>query len=331
MYISKKPTLAECLDAYLRHSEGKSGYRVVKIIVNTLNKFFGRITVEKLTVRDIVKYCESRPIADNTLRRELSVLHAALAVAIKKGLIEKIDDVTGDYTPEFHRLKRLMSAIIDQKPGTTKRTIYPTETQVASILEHMEEPYKSIAWLCYHLAYRNSEVLKLQWYEVDLVGKEIRLDKTKNGKGRTTFLYPEVDAYLNRIYSERLARGDADNIQLEYVFGGRKKVSYSALYKYWNLACQKAGFGTTFHIHDLRRLGSRYLQEVKKFPADLVRDHYLGNSNSVMQSVYNSRSDDSARMFKQLATDEQKKTVEIPAEMFEMFKAFMMKSMNAAA
>jgi integrase len=144
--------------------------------------------------------------------------------------------------------------------------------QYLAVLKHLPEAMRPIVTFAYVTGWRiNSEVLPLQWRQVDLAAGEVRLDPgtTKNGEGRVFYLTPELQALL------QAQRDRADEIQrdlsmiVQHVFfhqpamkdgslGMRagKGISGHGFYQAWRRARSKAGCPGSIP-HDFRRTAIR--------------------------------------------------------------------------
>ena len=109
------------------------------------------------------------------------------------------------------------------------------ERLLAFLPEHLRAPVT----FSYHTGWRlQSEVLPLQWQQVDLEAGTVRLEvgTTKNKDGRLIYLMGELKALLLGLWQDRQARGSS----CPWIFPYREK----RLLRYkrsWATTCQKAG------------------------------------------------------------------------------------------
>jgi integrase len=112
----------------------------------------------------------------------------------------------------------------------------------------------------------NSEILTLQWRQVDLRAGEVRLDpgSTKNREGRVFPLTTELRKMLQRRLDARDSL-QADGLICPWVFfrlvadgrhGPKRPVPIRAYKKSWKTACRAAGCPARIP-HDLRRTAVR--------------------------------------------------------------------------
>ena len=123
---------------------------------------------------------------------------------------------------------------------------------------HLPEAIRAVVRLAYITGWRiPSEVLPLQWRQVDFEAGQIRLDAgtTKNNEGR---VFPMTAALRNVLEQQRQER---DRLRLErgtlcpWVFH-RNGVPITTFTKAWKAACTRAGCPGRIP-HDLRRTAVR--------------------------------------------------------------------------
>ena len=144
--------------------------------------------------------------------------------------------------------------------------------QYRAVLAHLPEGMQPVVTFAYVTGWRiNSEVLPLQWRQVDLRVGEVRLDPgtTKNREGRVFYLTPELLQLLKQ------QRATADEIQRErnmivqHVFFHRqltkagalgelagRRISDCGFYQAWRRAREAAGCPGSIP-HDFRRTAIR--------------------------------------------------------------------------
>ena len=194
-----------------------------------------------------------QPVSAAELNRELTTLKRMFSLAVQAAKLH--------YKPHFPMLRE----------NNVRKGFFERD-QYLAVLKHMPEAMRPIVTFAYVTGWRiNSEVLPLQWRQVDLPAGEVRLDPgtTKNGEGRVFYLTPELQALL------QAQRDRADEIQrdvamiVQHVFfhqpamkdgslGLRagKGISPHGFYQAWRRARTKAGCPGSIP-HDFRRTAIR--------------------------------------------------------------------------
>ena len=144
--------------------------------------------------------------------------------------------------------------------------------QYEAILKKLPPYLRPAVTFAYVTGWRTgSEVLPLEWRQVDLVAGEVRLEPgtTKNREGRTFYLTAELKELLEaqRKLASRIER-DRDMIVQhvffhsektragEFVAWAGKRIAYAGFYHAWCRARVKAGCPASIP-HDLRRTAIR--------------------------------------------------------------------------
>lgn len=194
-----------------------------------------------------------QPVSAAELNRELTTLKRMFSLAVQAAKLH--------YKPHFPMLRE----------NNVRKGFFERD-QYLAVLKHLPEAMRPIVTFAYVTGWRiNSEVLPLQWRQVDLTAGEVRLDPgtTKNGEGRVFYLTPELQALL------QAQRERADEIQrdlsmiVQHVFfhqpamkdgslGLRagKGVSAHGFYQAWRRARVKAACPGSIP-HDFRRTAIR--------------------------------------------------------------------------
>lgn len=131
------------------------------------------------------------------------------------------------------------------------RTGFLEEADVAKVLPLLPRDLAHVVEFAWITSWRvASEVLQMEWRQIDFDGGEVRLDPgtTKNKQGR---VFP-MNADLRRILDERKAI-KKDGQRLVFTRKGQPIVS---MHKAFRAACKEAGVGDRI-LHDLRRSAIR--------------------------------------------------------------------------
>ena len=247
-------TFEEARDDFLndRRLNGRGPFAKLEgRIANHLTPFFGGWRMTHIAAADVRTYTMRRKdagAANGTINRELTILKRMFSLAIQgEKLLRK---------PHIPMLRE-----------ENVRTGFFEREQYESLLRHLPDDIRPVIEFAYVTGWRvNSEVLPLQWHQVDLRAGEVRLapGTTKNREGR---VFP-LTAELQELFGRRLAVHEslqADGLICPWVFfrmvgqgrGGTKRpVPIRAFKKAWKTACRKAGCPARIP-HDLRRTAVR--------------------------------------------------------------------------
>jgi integrase len=267
------------------HDFEANGKRSLAVVERRIRKhlqpyFVGRRLIG-ITTADVTAYVAKR-------QRDTIVTRQARCIKRTDGTSEEVPEVrrsvsNAEINRELQILKRIFSLAIESGRIATKPTIrmlreaparagFFEPEQYTSVLAKLPEELRPIITFAYITGWRiPSEVLPLQWRQVDFAAGEVRLDAgtTKNGEGRVFPMSAELRTLLQgqRAEHERLQKAG----QLEpWVFfrmvakgrgGPRESRPILAFNKAWNAACRLAGCPGRIP-HDLRRTSVRNLVRV---------------------------------------------------------------------
>lgn len=219
-----------------------------KIVITRLKPAFGKMAVSTIRPKHIAKFIESRQAAgaaNATINRDLSMLRRAFSIAFTKGTIGSIP-----FPIKTLAENNVRKGFFEHAEYVRLRAALPAHV-------------KPILTFGYYTGCRLGEILGLQWSQIDLLGRMIRLEpgETKNDEARIIPLQVE-DLYQTLA----ILRADRDEHfpTFPWVFsrGGKRILD---IRKAWDGACEAAGLwdAATKHptrlFHDLRRSGVRNL------------------------------------------------------------------------
>ena len=237
-----------------------------------LKPFFGNRRMASITTADIREYIDSR-------QKETTVLRKAFTFTARDGTPRHVPEQrrtiagvsNGEINRELTALKRMFNLAIQagkliQKPHIpllkehNVRVGFFEREQFLAVLAHLPEPVRPAATFAYLTGWRiDSEVLPLEWRQVDFSAGEVRLDpgKTKNGEGRTFPMTRELREVLEqqRAITENLQRQLKVVCPRVFHRSGRPIKSFRVAFR---SACKEAGCPGRV-LHDFRRTAVRNL------------------------------------------------------------------------
>jgi integrase len=236
--------LAEGLLCDYRANERKSVERVEDALGHVL-PFFGPLPAIQVTSAHVTAYQAKRQeqkAANATINRELAALKRMFSLA--------------QHAERIHRAPYI--AMLREQ---NVRVGFFEEDQYESVRGHLPVYAQPVVTVAYITGWRvRSEVLTLQWRQVDFKTGTVRLEPgtTKNGEGRVFHMTPELRACLEaqRAATTALER-ERDQI-IPWVFHrqGRRLKGFR---KAWRTACTTAGLPGRI-LHDFRRTAVRNLE-----------------------------------------------------------------------
>lgn len=214
-------------------------------IVKHLNPFFGGRRMSAITTADVRAFIASRQDANASsaeINRELAIVKRAYRLAAKAGTLL--------YVPDVPMLRE-----------NNIRQGFFERDELEMVREELPEPLRPVVTFAYLTGWRTqSEILPLQWPQVDQRVKTIRLEPgtTKNTEGRTFpyGLLPELNVTIEKQWTEheRLKR---DGVICPFVFQreGRPVRDFKGS---WKKAVEAVGVPGKLR-HDFRRTAVRNL------------------------------------------------------------------------
>ena len=181
-----------------------------------------------------------KPVSNAEINRELQTLKRIFNLAIENGRLL--------HRPYVPLLKE-----------SAPRSGFLEPEQMAEVLAHIPGPARAVAQFAYVTGWRiPSEVLKLEWRQVDFDANEIRIDPgvTKGGEGRVFPMTPDVRKLLEAQRAQRDAL-KKHGIVCPYVFQRNGK-PITSIIKAFKAGCRAAGYPGRIP-HDLRRSAVRNL------------------------------------------------------------------------
>ncbi len=259
------------------------------------NKKRSYSVVERRIRLHLARHFSRRRMADvatSDIRAYINMRQTENSVLVRKARTVTLPDGTAQSTPEERRcasnaeinrelahLKRMYSLAIQagkllNRPyipmlrENNTRTGFFEREQYESVVKHLPEAIQPIITFAYITGWRvASEILPIEWRNVDFDAGEVRLDAgtTKNGEGRTFPMTSELRTLLEARKAERDAakqRGILTPLVFFRLVRQRteqpKAKAITSFLRAWKSACRAAGCPDRIP-HDLRRTAVRNL------------------------------------------------------------------------
>jgi integrase len=245
-----------------------------------LTPFFGGRRMAAITTADVRRYIAQRLAATTIVRRAHDVKRPDGTVRHIPEQQRTIASVSNaEINRELTLLKRMFTLAMEAEKllhrpkipmlkERNTRTGFFEPAQFAAVRSHLPAPLAAMAEFSYITGWRvPSEVLVLEWRQVDFGAGEIRLDphQTKNGEGRVFPMTDDLRALLDarRRVTKELERTRGQIIP--WVFfrlvakgrrGPKSPKPIRAFTKVWKAACRAAGCPGRIP-HDFRRTAIR--------------------------------------------------------------------------
>jgi integrase len=249
-------------DANSRRTKGR-----MLTALTALRQHFGLTLARDITFDNLNAYVVDRlkdGIAPATVRYDLSVLRRALRLAERSGKA---------ICPPFPSIR-----------VNNTRTGFFEEEQFRAVLDHLPEDLRPVVIFAYYTGWRiRSEVLPMQWRQVDLSAGTVRLEPgtTKNDEGRTFpfAMLPELAEVLLEQRRKAYQVQAETNQLVPWVFH-RRGQPIKDFYTAWDNACEAAKVPDKIP-HDFRRTAVRNLER-----AGVSRSAAMKLTGHKTESVY---------------------------------------------
>jgi integrase len=272
-----------------------------------LAPFFGGRRMANITTADIRAYVLQRQAETETVRRAFDRRRkdgSTIRMAEKRRTTAGVSNA--EINRELQHLKRVYSLAIQagkllHKPhipllreDNTRSGFFEPE-HFHSVMAHLPTALQPIIEFAYITGWRIvSEVLPLEWRQIDLKAGEVRLDAgtTKNREGRVFPFTDDLRALLEAQHAEHVKLKKAGQIEphvfVRMVAKGRGGEKYpkpiTAFGKAWKAACTAAGCPGRIP-HDLRRTAVRNM--VRRGVPERVAMQLTGHKTRSVFERYN--------------------------------------------
>jgi integrase len=206
---------------------------------------FGGLYLDQITRGRLADFAAGRLRAGAqgaTVRRDLAALSCLLSCAVAWDFIE------------MNPVKQFSKRHIKEAPP---RTAYPTDDQVDQLVANASPMMGRIIRFLSETGMRQEEVCSLEWSQVSVQRREIRLTKTKTSSPRVV---PLSDAALGTLV------GTPRHPTASFVFWRGDGSRYTTVANRFAVIAKRAG--VPFRCHDLRhRFASTFIQATGDIPA----------------------------------------------------------------
>ena len=238
----RRRTFEECAERFVvEYFPGLklSTQRRYRVSLRQLEPALGHLHIDEVNKTKLSDYVAARKgsgVSNATIRRDLATLSCLFTCAVTWDFIET--NPVKDYGK-----RHLREAVA--------RTSYPTDEEIDRLIEHASLPAGRVIRFLADTGMRQEEVCSLEWRQVDLNRREIRLTKTKTSSPRVV---PLSDDALGTLLDTRRHRTSP------YVFwhhDGERFTQFPNRFRDIAARAQVA-----FRCHDLRhRFASVFLQQ----------------------------------------------------------------------
>jgi integrase len=225
-----------------------------------IQKPLGSLLASRFTPHQVRQYVQMRraeEAADATINRELAILRRGFNLALREDppLVTR-----PPYVPKLGE--------------DNVRQGFIEHAQYLALRDALPDHLKAMMVVAYHCGNRVGELRSLTWSQVDLAGRQIRIQKkhAKTKKPRTIPVYGDMIEWLEWQREKRTAGCDYVFHYMGRQIGGHLKG--------WERGCRAAGL-EGLHFHDLRRSAIRNMER-----AGIPRHISMGISGHRTESVY---------------------------------------------
>lgn len=229
------PDMALLLDGVAKDYEANSrkSTRTTLNRIERLKERWGAVKAKHFTGSQVQIHIQERLAADlepATINRELAILRRAFSLGKETGQVAT-------------------APVIKALTEDNTRQGFFSDAEFSALRGHLPGWMKTLATFAYFTGCRLGELRAIEWPQVDLKERVVRLTKTKNGEQRTVPLTSELHAMLSM---------DKERAASEFVFVGPngEQIGEWTTYKPWHAACEKAKLAGRL-FHDFRRTGVR--------------------------------------------------------------------------
>lgn len=212
-----KHLFSEALEEYTKSC--KNRWEEIRLKKFSREMDFSSKPIATITPADIAKWRDSSKLQGSTIRREMVLLNAVFEIARKEWQwLDKNPMADVKRPPDNPHRKRLITLyefnIMADTLGYDANEKCVTDDQQVALCMFIAE----------QTGMRSGEIVSLEWNQVDLAGRKVHLDKTKNGDSRDVPLtLKSVD-----LFKQLTTKGKCFTItdsQRDFLFRSARKAS----------------------------------------------------------------------------------------------------------
>lgn len=147
-----------------------SSYATLSITTKTIDAAFGHYKLDEIKRRHVREYCERLTCGNRQIRKLVSTLRQAIECAVDDEIIES--NPIRDFS--FQRVEPPKEEHVDPF----------SREEVAVLLDSTAEPFKNFCQFAIWTGLRTSELVALEWGDIDFVRGAIRISKAKTQNAR---------------------------------------------------------------------------------------------------------------------------------------------------
>lgn len=229
----KKIKFQEYADMYLENyaKSNKRSWKTDEYYLKGIKRFFNNLYLDEISPLHIEKYKAERSkqsVQPSTVNRCLAIIRKMFNLAVDWGFLEK---------NQIGKVK-----LFSEKDNLKERIL--TKEEEKRLLEVSSDHLQSIITVALNTGMRIGEILNLQWNQVDLQAKNVKVEKTKSGKIRLIS--------INTPLLQELQKLKEKNHSSEYVFVNPKTGKpFNSVKTAFKAACRRSNI-TNLRFHDLR-------------------------------------------------------------------------------
>jgi integrase len=236
--------LTDVITNYQINRKKSIGHVERRVRKHILPFFGGRraVTITSADIDRFILYRQEAGASNAEINRELAIIKRAYSLGARSGKILN--------RPHISSLKE----------NNVRKGFFERE-QFEVILRFLSEPLQRLMLFFFITGWRKSEVLTLQWRQVDFKAETVVLDPgtTKNDDGRVFPFTQELRELLEGLRTETDKFQREKGVVCPWVFH-RDGCSIKSYDGAWRSACKKAGLPGR-KVHDFRRTAVRRLEQ----------------------------------------------------------------------